>query len=60
MEDDLKKMEDDLKKNGRRPQKMEEDLKKKKKNLFWIPLKFRDKPFLGLAQLSEIFYFILN
>ena len=61
-------MEDDLKKNGRRPEKkwkttwkkMEEDLKKKKKNLFWIPLKFRDKPFLGLAQLSEIFYFILN
>ena len=27
---------------------------KKKKNLFSIPLKFRGKPFLGLAQLSKI------
>ena len=27
------------------------------KNLFLIPLKFRDKPFLGLAQLSKIFCF---
>ena len=26
-----------------------------KKNLFLIPLKFRGKPFLGLAQLSKIF-----
>ena len=61
MEDDLKKMEDDLKKNRRRPQKKwKRTSKKTKKNLFWIPLKFRDKPFLGLAQLSEIFYFILN
>ena len=25
------------------------------KNLFLIPLKFRGKPFLGLAQLSKIF-----
>ena len=30
---------------------MEEDLK----HLFLIPLKFRDKPFLELAQLSKIF-----
>jgi hypothetical protein len=37
-------MEDNLKKK-----------KKKKKNLFLIPLKFRGKPFLGLAQLSKIF-----
>ena len=47
-------MEDDLKKirNGRRPQKkMEDGLKK---NLFSIPLKFRGKPFLGLAQLLKI------
>ena len=29
--------------------------KKNKKNLFLISLKFRVKPFLGLAQLSEIF-----
>ena len=36
-----------------------DDLKNKIKK-FLIPLKFRDKPFLGLAQLSEIFYFILN
>ena len=45
-------MEDDLKenKNGRRPTK-----NKIKKNLFSIPLKFRGKPFLGLAQLSKIF-----
>ena len=34
MEDDLKKMEDDLKKNGRRPQKkMEDDLKKMEDDL---------------------------
>ena len=44
---------------------MEEDLKKKKRrptineNLFLIPLKFRGKPFLGLAQLSKIFIYIL-
>ena len=29
---------------------------KKTKNLFFIPLKFRGKPSLGLAQLSKIFY----
>ena len=46
MEDDLKKNE----KNGRRPKK-----RKRKKNLFLIPLRFRGKPFLGLAQLSKIF-----
>ena len=52
-------MEDDIKKDIK---KMEDDLKKNKKiktnskkNLFLIPLKFRDKPFLGLAQLSKIF-----
>ena len=33
---------------------MEDDLKKINKNLFLIPLKFREKPFLGLAQLSKI------
>ena len=32
--------------------KMEDDLKQKS---FSIPLKFRGKPFLGLAQLSKIF-----
>ena len=30
-----------------------------KKNLFLIPLKFRSKPFLGLAQLSKIFIIII-
>ena len=52
-------MEDDLKKNIK---KMEDDPKntknddlKKNINLFLIPLKFRGKPFLGLAQLSKIF-----
>ena len=58
MEDNLKKMEDDLKKI-----KQEDDLKKKKeddlkkeegKNLLSIPLKFRGKPFMGLAQLYKI------
>ena len=45
---------------------MEEDLKKKKRrptineNLFLIPLKFRGKPFLGLAQLSTIFYYYVK
>jgi hypothetical protein len=34
------------KEKGRRPQK---------RSLFLIPLKFRDKPFLGLVQLSKIF-----
>jgi hypothetical protein len=39
---------------------MEDDLKKEKeddlqKNLFLIPLQFRGKPYLGLAQLSSIF-----
>ena len=42
-------MEDDLKK---RKEKKEDDLKK---TLFSMPLKFRGKPFLGLAQLSKIF-----
>ena len=32
--------------------KNEDDLKK---NIFLIPLKFRGKPFLGLAQLSKIY-----
>jgi hypothetical protein len=36
---------------------MEDDLKT---NLFLIPLKFGGKPFLGLAQLSKIFCFILT
>ena len=31
----------------------------KKKNLFLIPLKFWGKPFLGLAQLSQIFDYLL-
>ena len=44
-------MEDDLKKKGRRPKK---DLK------ILIPLKFRGKPFLGLAQLSKIFLFLFS
>ena len=52
-ENDLKKIilkrEDDQKK-----EKKEDDLKNK--NLFLIPLKFRGKPFLGLAQLSKIFH----
>ena len=40
--------------------KNEDDIiKKNKKNLFLIPLKFRGKPFLGLAQLSKIFYYLL-
>ena len=45
---------------------MEEDLKKKwrttskKIKMFLIPLKFRDKPFLGLAQLSKIFSYLSN
>jgi hypothetical protein len=34
--------------------KNEEDLKN---NIFLIPLTFRGKPFLGLAQLSKIFDF---
>ena len=33
---------------------------KKNQNLFLIPLKFRGKPFLGLAQLSKIFYYYLS
>ena len=48
------KNEDDLKK-----MKNEEDLIKKIKNLLLIPLKFRGKPFLGLAQLSKIFVYLL-
>jgi hypothetical protein len=35
----------------------EDDLKKN--HLFLIPLKFRGKPFLGLAQLSKIFLFTI-
>ena len=35
--------------------KNEDDLKKKKIS---IPLKFRGKPFLGLAQLSKIFLYL--
>ena len=35
---------------------MEDDLNK---NLFMIHLKFRGKPFLGLAQLSKIFIIII-
>ena len=59
MEDNLKKIKknkDYLKKNEkwRRPKK------KIKKNLFSIPLKFRGKPFLGLAQLSKIFLDIIT
>jgi hypothetical protein len=46
-------MEDDLKKNGRQPKRRGET------NLFSIPLKFRGKPFLGLAQLSKIFIYIV-
>ena len=44
---------------------MEDDLKKikmkttSKKNIFLIPLKFRGKPFLGLAQLSKILFIYL-
>ena len=43
---------------------MEDDLKKKKKKkrptkkLFSISPKFRGKPFLGLAQLSKIFFYL--
>ena len=54
------KNEDDLKKMGkkwRRPKKNEKKWRwpqKKIKNLFLIPLRFRGKPFLGLAQLSKI------
>jgi hypothetical protein len=33
-----------------------EDAFKKEEDLFSIPLKFRGKPFLGLAQLSKIFH----
>ena len=55
MEDNIKKgpqkkMEDDEKNNGKQP---------KKKSSFLIPLKFRGKPFLGLAQLSKIFIYLL-
>ena len=40
--------------------KNEDDLKKKlKKNLFSIALKFRGKPFLGLAQLSKILLLLI-
>ena len=33
-------------------------MKTSKKKLFSIPLKFRGKPFLGLAQLSKILLYI--
>ena len=33
-------------------------MKTSKKKLFLIPLKFRGKPFLGLAQLSKIFLYL--
>jgi hypothetical protein len=49
----LNKNEDDLKKN-------EDDLNKKKITKKFIPLKFRGKPFLGLAQLSPPPLFSLN
>ena len=67
MEDNLKKikMEDDPQKimenNLKKMKTMEDDIKKeikddlKKLKNFLIPLKFRGKPFLGLAQLSKIF-----
>jgi hypothetical protein len=56
------------KKNGRQPQKKkkkEDHLKKRveddlQKNLFSIPLKFRGKPFLGLAQLCKNLYYIMG
>jgi hypothetical protein len=52
-----KKWRTTLKNNGKQPygrqlENKEDDIKK---NLFLIPLKFRGKPFLGLAQLSKIF-----
>jgi hypothetical protein len=43
-------VEDNLKKK-----KMKKEDLKKYKNLFLLPLKFRGKHFLGLAQLSKIF-----
>ena len=61
MEEDLKKIninEDDLKKMEKNEgdlKKMEKNEDNLNKNLFLIPLKFRGKPFLGLAQLSKIF-----
>ena len=41
---------DDLKKNKKKSQT---------KNLFLIPIKFRGEPFLGLAELSKIFQYLI-
>jgi hypothetical protein len=64
MEDDLqkngrgpqKKMENNQKniKKWKTTSKNKTKKPKKNNNLFSIPLKFRGKPFLGLAQLSKI------
>ena len=43
-----------MKKTSKKRRKKEDDFLKK--NLFSIPLKFRGKHFLGLAQLSKIFW----
>jgi hypothetical protein len=50
-------MEDDLKeiKKWKTPKKKKNRRRPKKKNLFLTPYKFREKPLLGLAQLSKIF-----
>ena len=47
----MKKMKTTSKKNKKKMKTTS------KKNLFLIPLKFRGKPFLGLAQLSQIFLY---
>ena len=65
MEDNLKIIRNGRrpqKKNGRQPQKKWEKMNttSKKIYLFLIPLKFRGKPFLGLAQLSKIFFVYMN
>ena len=48
--DDLKKREEDNLKKRKEKRKTPNKIKK-----ILIPLKFRGKPFLGLAQLSKIF-----
>ena len=59
-EDDLKKMKKTYKINGKKMKTTSkyffliEDNLKKNPNHFLIPLKFRGKPSLGLAQLSKI------
>ena len=54
-----KKWKTTLTKNGRQPKKRKKKKDGLKKNhLFLIPLKFRGKPLLGLAQLS-VYIFIL-